>query len=281
MGTPKHPSYSKNGCHTTCLGIIIALVCLWQDIHGFEIEGSQISYVKFPVWKPCQNGSVSFEFKTNQPNGLLFYADDGGRFDFFEIKLVGGRVKLRLNLGAGATFITSTQNVNDGRWHNVELKRNIADTTLIVDQIVQTRASTGSEFNFGNGSGNSFVYMGGLPIVFTAQLALLALPSVMFEPRFRGSIRNVFYSECGDAAINVEILESVGVRTNQLDLCSEVNPCMHAGICISTDVGSLCDCRTTDYDGQYCEEGEHVKLNITLSPVLCVVTGIGGRVIRL
>ena len=194
MGPWKHLSYCRNGCRPTWLGIIITLFWLTTDIHGFEIEGSQISYAKFPSWRPCQNGSISFEFKTHQPNGLLFYLDDGGRFDFFEIKLVGGRVKVRLNLGDGAIFITSTQSVNDGRWHGIELKRNKDETTLIVDKIAQTRASRGSEFNFGNGSGNSLVYMGGLPISFTTQLNRLALPSVMFEPRFRGSIRNLFYS---------------------------------------------------------------------------------------
>lgn len=37
--------------------------------------------------------------------------------------------------------------------------------------------------------------MGGMPNWYTTKLALLALPSVIFEPRFRGSVRNLVYTD--------------------------------------------------------------------------------------
>lgn len=58
-------------------------------------------------------------------------------------------------------------------------------------------ASNGnSEQEFGsNFSANSFVYVGGLPSFYSTKLSSLALPSAVFEPRFRGSIRNVVYAD--------------------------------------------------------------------------------------
>ena len=47
----------------------------------------------------------------------------------------------------------------------------------------------------GNFSANSFVYFGGLPSFYSTKLSSLALPSAVFEPRFRGSIRNVVYAD--------------------------------------------------------------------------------------
>ena len=46
-----------------------------------------------------------------------------------------------------------------------------------------------------NFSANSFVYIGGLPSFYSTKLSSLALPSAVFEPRFRGSIRNIVYAD--------------------------------------------------------------------------------------
>ncbi|GIY74191.1 hypothetical protein CEXT_699081 [Caerostris extrusa] len=44
------------------------------------------------------------EFPTREPNGLLLYTDDGGTYDFFEVKLVEGNARLRFNLGGELPF---------------------------------------------------------------------------------------------------------------------------------------------------------------------------------
>ncbi len=243
-----------------CMGSfcwIYMLSCFMLSLcTGFELEGSQTSFAKFPKWNPCQNGSFTFEFNTIQSNGLLLYIDDGGKFDFLELKLVAGAIRLRLNLGEGATILSAGQNLNDRQWHKVEVSRRNEDTTLIVDKESQTKRSGGFEMAFANVTKNSFVFVGGMPITYSAKLSLLALPSVMFEPRFKGSIRNMLYSNCGSPLERVDMIESRGVRTNQLDSCEEDNPCLHEGICVSTDDGAICDCSYTQYDGQFCQLGE-------------------------
>ena len=234
-----------------CLSVIIFISTTW----GFELEGSQISYAKFPRWNPCLNGSLSFEFRSTQSNSLLMYMDDGKQWDFIEVKLVGGVVRLRMNLGNGASILSASQHLDDGGWHKVEIYRNNQETTLVVDSIAQTRSSQGDELAFGNLTQNSYVYVGGVPVSFSAKLRFLALPSVIFEPRFRGSIRNVFYSNCGGELTQIEMLSSEGVRTTARNPCEEHNPCQNNGVCVSTDTGSLCQCTGTNYEGQFCESG--------------------------
>ena len=161
----------------------------------FTLEGSQNSYAQLRKWNAGLNGSLQIEFRSEQPNGLLVYTDDGGKFDFFELKLVEGAMRLRFNLGAGAQILTVGRNLSDGHWHTAVIKRSGEQTSLTVDRVTVSRASRGREFAFGSLSANSPVYVGGLPVWYGAELNRLALPSVLFEPRFRGDIRNVIYSD--------------------------------------------------------------------------------------
>lgn len=73
--------------------------------------------------------------------------------------------------------------------------RNDEHTTLTVDGKSQSKASRGKEFQFGKFATNSDIFVGGMPNCYNAKLALLALPSVIFEPRFRGSVRNLVYTD--------------------------------------------------------------------------------------
>nr|CAH0109280.1 unnamed protein product [Daphnia galeata] len=223
----------------------------------FTLEGSLNSYAQLRKWNAGLNGTLQLEFRSSQPSGLLLYTDDGGKFDFFELKLVEGALRLRYNLGAGAQILTVGRNLSDGQWHNVTVKRSGDQTALTVDHVTVTRASRGKEFNFGNLATNSAVYVGGLPAWYGAELTRLALPSVLFEPRYRGDLRNVIYSDAiGQHPRQQEILESQGVRVSQFDMCVQQDPCQHGGICINTDTGPVCECRNLDYDGPFCEKAK-------------------------
>ena len=63
------------------------------------------------------------------------------------------------------------------------------------DGSLSANVQANGDLNFGNHTTNSYVYMGGLPSWYTTKLSSLALPSVVFEPRFRGSIRNVVFAD--------------------------------------------------------------------------------------
>ncbi|XP_045465239.1 neurexin-1 isoform X1 [Harmonia axyridis] len=231
--------------------------CLACVSFGFLLDGSTNSYSQFRKWGGGTNGSIEFEFKTDQPNGLLLYTDDGGTYDFFEIKLVEGALRLRYNLGGGAQIITVGRDLNDGHWHKVRVQRHEDRTYLTVDGITQMKTSRGKEFNFGRYSTNSDVYVGGMPTWYNTKLTLLALPSVIFEPRFVGAVRNLIYADVdGGMARRQETRpkDQRVLRGNSSDACETRDPCQHGGICISTDSGPICECRNPDYEGEFCEK---------------------------
>ncbi|OAD62847.1 Neurexin-3a-alpha [Eufriesea mexicana] len=171
------------------------VVSLSQLALSFVLEGSATSYAQFRKWNAGQNGTLEFEFKTEQGNGLLLYTDDGGTYDFFEVKLVESALRLRYNLGGGAQIVTVGHDLGDGHWHKVQITRCNENTTLTVDGVSAVSTSRGKEFEFGKLAGNSDVYVGGMPSWYNSKLTLLALPSVIFEPRFNGFIRNLVYAD--------------------------------------------------------------------------------------
>lgn len=157
------------------------------------LDGSEHSFVQYPRWRADLNGSLQFEFRTDQPSGLLLYTDDGGQTDFFEVKLVQGSLRLRYNLGGGAQMVGLGRGLSDGLWHRVTISRHHARTTLTVDHISEHKLARHSrgEYMFGNTVTNSPVFVGGLPRSY--RVNQLALPSVAFEPRLAGEVRNLVF----------------------------------------------------------------------------------------
>ena len=177
------------------------------SVFTFTLEGSHESYAKYPKWRASLNDTLEFEFKTDQPNGILFYTDDGGKYDFFELKLVEGALRLRYNLGDGAQILTVGRGFDDNDWHSLRIRRDVAVTSLSLDYITDSRTSAGPDFTFGRYEKNSYVYIGGVPNWYMTKLRELALPSVVFEPRFGGSVRNVRYKSGDGVFKRQEMLE--------------------------------------------------------------------------
>ncbi|KAG5323924.1 NRX3A protein, partial [Acromyrmex heyeri] len=256
--------------------LLLAVLLACQVARCFLLEGSATSYAQFRKWNAGLNGTLEFEFKTEQGNGLLLYTDDGGTYDFFEVKLVESALRLRYNLGGGAQIVTVGHDLGDGHWHKVQITRCNENTTLTVDGVGAVSTSRGKEFEFGKLAGNSDVYVGGMPSWYNSKLTLLALPSVIFEPRFNGFIRNLVYADgentvprrqemksrdvkcggfpCVESANKRKSPRSLRNMANTTDACETRDPCQHGGICISTDSGPICECRTGDYEGAYCEK---------------------------
>ena len=210
------------------------LACLAGASASFSLEGTRTSYAQFRKWYPTRNGTIEFEFMTGTPDGVLLYTDDGGYYDFVEIKLVSGTVRLRYNWGDGARVLTAGKDLHIGRIHHkVRLIRNDSLTLLAVDDDVASSDGDavtvptapvlghqphgpGGDTNFGNYSTNSYVYMGGLPSWYSTKLSSLALPSVVFEPRFRGSIRNLLYADDASGRPRVQELMAYKVGKQKL-----------------------------------------------------------------
>ena len=68
---------------------------------------------------------VNLAFRTAQPDGQLLYngQDDAtGEGDYIQLRVNGGLLHLRVNLGSLNTDVESTLRVDDDEWHYVEIR---------------------------------------------------------------------------------------------------------------------------------------------------------------
>ena len=73
------------------------------------------------------------------------------------------------------------------------------------------------DFIFGNGSTNSYVFVGGLPSWYGEKMEVLALPMVLLEPRFRGEVRALRYRDVAHQAVTLQNMMAYKVRGNCLE----------------------------------------------------------------
>lgn len=94
------------------------------------------SYLALPKWNTKRVGSISFDFRTSEPNGLILFThgkpqdrrdakgQKNNKVDFFAVELLDGGLYLLLDMGSGTIKVKATQaKVNDGVWHHVDIQR--------------------------------------------------------------------------------------------------------------------------------------------------------------
>lgn len=94
------------------------------------------SYLALPKWNTKRVGSISFDFRTSEPNGLILFThgkpqdrrdtkgQKNNKVDFFAVELLDGGLYLLLDMGSGTIKVKATQTkVNDGSWHHVDIQR--------------------------------------------------------------------------------------------------------------------------------------------------------------
>lgn len=140
----------------------------------------------------------------------------------------------------------------------MEVKQERGKTSLKVDKIEHSKQSPGLFQHYEpSPSNDTFLYVGGLPVEYgSTKLRSLALSSVIFEPKFRGSFRNFFYNTCDGEFASPMPLESSGILTKNVDVCEKGNPCLNRGRCLATDNGVFCDCAYTEFKGDRCDLSE-------------------------
>ncbi|XP_071159712.1 neurexin 1-like isoform X8 [Mytilus edulis] len=232
-----------------CIAAIVINVCT----AGFEIKGSEFAFVKLEEWKPCRNGSIQMEFKTTFENVLLFYTDDGGINDYFEVKLLKGKLHVVFDLGSGKMRLVAGEQLHDNIWHKVLIIRKDSYISLHVDDSTHPRKYQGKDQLFGiQNKFNNYVFVGGIAKDYEDRTQALTLPSVFFETRFNGYIRNILYSNCGGPLFRPKILESLNMTMGTKE-CITNSPCLHGSVCVEEDNGVSCDCSSTNFRGDKCE----------------------------
>lgn len=106
---------------------------------GYRFFSMREQRIEIPTLhaKLRKHHDVSLVFRTDYPEGLLFYASDKKHSDFIALYLYDGRIHHSLRLGNIYANISSTEELNDGQWHTVQFIRVNRRISLIIDLVEQ------------------------------------------------------------------------------------------------------------------------------------------------
>ncbi|XP_035264656.1 neurexin 2b isoform X2 [Anguilla anguilla] len=225
------------------------------------------SFIALPKWNTKKTGSISFDFRTTEPSGLLLFSHGRpqgpkdqrpGRelkTDYFAIELLDGYLYLLMDMGSGSIKIkTSNKKVNDGDWCHVDFQREGRKGSISVN-------SRSTPFFSNEGSEildlDSEMYLGGLP----ESRADLVLPpevwTAVLNYGYVGCVRDLFIDgKSRDVRRLAEMQSAPGVSsfcTRELQKKCGSAPCGNGGQCREGWNRYICDCTGTGFLGENCE----------------------------
>ncbi|KAM9708590.1 neurexin-3a-like isoform 2-T2 [Menidia menidia] len=222
-----------------CVGLQLVLgACL-----GLEFPGAPGQWARYLRWDASTRGDLSFQLRTESPEALLLYFDDGGYCDFLQLAVADGRLQLRFSIDCAEASVASERRVDDGGWHAATLSRQGPRTALVLDGRARAH-EVRPQRSFMRIV--SDLFLGGVPA--DVRSAALTLPAVRSLPPFRGAITDLSYGGAPP-----RLLGSLKVPLESEGWCTE-NPCENGGACSVLDGEPVCDCSKTEYRGRFCSE---------------------------
>ena len=92
------------------------------------VKMTDYSYLKLPMPLVAEQSSrytgLSMMIKTEESSGTLLYLGARGSTDMIHLRLVGGTVQLKFDIGEGSTTVNTDVQVDDNNWHTVRVSRN-------------------------------------------------------------------------------------------------------------------------------------------------------------
>ncbi|XP_072895434.1 neurexin 3a isoform X24 [Hemitrygon akajei] len=225
------------------------------------------AYISLPKWNTKKMGSISFDFRTSEPNGLILFthgkpqerkdmrSPKKTKVDFFAVELLDGNLFLLLDMGSGAIKIKSTtRKVNDGEWYHVDIQRDGRSGTISVNsRRTPFTASGDSEILDLEGD----MYLGGLPDNRMGSILPTELWTAMLNYGYVGCIRDLFIDgRSKDIRQLAEAQNAAGVKPSCLRVSSkhcDSNPCKNNAVCREGWNRFICDCTVLGYWGRTCE----------------------------
>ncbi|MGH0156393.1 UNVERIFIED_CONTAM: hypothetical protein FKN15_031545, partial [Acipenser sinensis] len=130
------------------------------ETHAVPVFFNATSYLQLPGRANRNEMSVSFQFRTWNPSGLLLYSTFAEGLGMVEVDLNEGKVSAHINLTQtkkSRIDISSGSGLHDGQWHNVRFlaKENFAMLTIDGDEASAVRTNsplyikTGNKYYFG------------------------------------------------------------------------------------------------------------------------------------
>ncbi|KAG7256133.1 hypothetical protein CRUP_030096 [Coryphaenoides rupestris] len=223
------------------------------------------SYLGLPKWNTKRVGSISFDFRTSEPNGLILFTHgkpqerrgpgDGGaggaggssggaggaakgqkinKVDFFAVELLDGGLYLLLDMGSGTIKVKATlAKVNDGAWYHVDIQRDGRSGIISVNSR-RTPFTASGENEILDLEGD--LYLGGLPADGRPGLVRpTELWTAMLNYGYVGCVRDLFIDgRSKDVRRVAQAQNATGVRPS----CSratakqcDAKPCKNRGAC--------------------------------------------------
>ncbi|XP_058507081.1 neurexin-1a isoform X36 [Solea solea] len=226
------------------------------------------SFIILNKWNAKKTGSISFDFRTTEPNGLLLFSHGKPKqqpkdsksphtlkVDFFAIEMLDGHLYLLLDMGSGTTKTKAVnKKVNDGEWYHVDFQRDGRSGTISINTLRTAYTAPGeSEILDLDDS----LYLGGLPenkmgLVFPTEVW-----TALLNYGYVGCIRDLFIDgQSKDVRRLAEIQKAAGVKpscTKEPPKQCLSNPCQNNGVCREGWNRYVCDCSGTGYLGRSCE----------------------------
>ncbi|XP_036810384.1 neurexin 3a isoform X6 [Oncorhynchus mykiss] len=226
------------------------------------------AYISLPKWNTKRMGSISFDFRTSEPNGLILFthgkpqerkeaqrSQKNTKVDFFAVELLDGSLFLLLDMGSGTIKVKATQNkVNDGAWYHVDIQRDGRSGTISVNSR-RTPFTASGESEILDLEGD--MYLGGLP----SDRANLILPTelwtAMLNYGYVGCVRDLFIDgRSKDIRQIAEAQNGAGIKPSCNKVAGkqcESYPCKNRGVCKEGWNRFICDCTGTGYWSRTCE----------------------------
>uniref|UniRef100_A0A8C1VAW9 Uncharacterized protein n=2 Tax=Cyprinus carpio TaxID=7962 RepID=A0A8C1VAW9_CYPCA len=236
----------RHGAHLLWIGLV---VCAVEAGASLRFTGAEGQWASFPMWNACCESEMSFSMKTKNLKGLLVYLDDEGFCNFLELHIQEGKLRLRFSiLCAEPASVLSDAVINDNQWHEVTVRRNFRNTTLIVDKEIKWEEVKSKRRQM---TVFSHLFLGGIPPELRWVSLQLTSDTVRDLTPFMGWITDLKVNYSEPVMIN-----SVGVST---DLCGSHNMCLNRGVCSVVSNEPTCDCSETGYQGKDCGEVQLMK----------------------
>uniref|UniRef100_A0A8D3DAF4 Neurexin 3b n=1 Tax=Scophthalmus maximus TaxID=52904 RepID=A0A8D3DAF4_SCOMX len=225
------------------------------------------SYLALPKWNTKRVGSISFDFRTSEPNGLILFThgkpqdrrdakgQKNNKVDFFAVELLDGSLYLLLDMGSGTIKVKATlAKVNDGAWHHVDIQRDGRSGIISVNSRRSPFTASG-ENEILDLEGD--LYLGGLPDNRAGLVLPTELWTAMLNYGYVGCVRDLFIDgRSKDIRQIAQSQNMTGIRPS----CNKVtgkqcdsNPCKNNGACKEGWNRFICDCTGTGFWDSTCQ----------------------------
>ncbi|XP_078799306.1 neurexin 3b isoform X27 [Oryzias latipes] len=225
------------------------------------------SFLALPKWNTKRVGSISFDFRTTEPNGLILFTQGrpqdrrdakgqkNNKVDFFAVELLDGALFLLLDMGSGTIKVKATQaKVNDDAWYHVDIQRDGRSGIISVNSH-RTPFTASGENEILDLEGD--LYLGGLPYNRAGLVLPTELWTAMLNYGYVGCIRDLFID---GRSKNIRQIAQMQNITDIKFSCSKItgkhcdsSPCKNNGACREGWNRFVCDCTGTGFWDSTCE----------------------------